>query len=226
MMGKAESVDKLRDEVSSILEEQRKSLENNEKVAQRRNELLGVINASIGIIDLSFDVLIGLQEKRINWQQLEGYSNGFGENLIFTGQTMAPLSLDFLKVSSAIKRQIPKETAKEVYNILKAVYEYFSSLSLDDDVKESVPNFQNANAVILAYFALNDLLLGKVVGDKENKKENSRLETVLQNLDNEINFKVNINELKGSIDKRGLESDKESVIEVSRGIFKEKLRQL
>ena len=222
----AESFGKLRDEVNGMLEEQRKSIENNEKAALRRKELLGVINASIGIIDLSFDVLIGLQEKRINWQRLDGYSNGFGGNFSFTGQTIASLSLDFSKVSSAIKRQIPKETSKEAYNILKAIYGYFRGLSLRDDFKESVPNFQNANSVILAYLALNDLLLGKVVGDKENKKENSQLETVLQNLDNETNFKVNIDELKGSIDKMGLETDKESVIEVSRGIFKKQLKQL
>jgi hypothetical protein len=252
MKGNAESFGKLRDEVNGVLEEQRKSLENNEKeekAALRRNELLGVINASVGIIDLSFDVLFGLQEKRINWQRLEGYANGFGENLSFTGQTIAPLSLDFLKVSSAVKRQIPKETSKEAYNILKAIYGYFNGLNLDEGLparrssgcwcsnlqmrlclnhafKDCHMNFQNAAAAILAYYMLNDLLLGKAVGDKDNKKENSHLETVLQNLANETNFKVNIDELKGSIDKMGLESDTENVIENSRRIFKEQLKQL
>jgi len=226
MKEKAESLGKLRDEVNGILEEQRKSLENNEKATLRRNELLGVINASIGIIDLSFDVLIGLQAKRINWQQVEDRSNGFGENLSFTGQTMPPLNLDFSNVSTAIKRQVPKETSKEAYNILKTIYEYFNGLSLNDDLKDYRPNLQNAKAVILAYYTLNDLLLGKAVGDKENKKENSQLETVLQNLANETNFKVNIDELKGNIDKMGLESDRESIIEESRGIFKEQLKQL
>jgi uncharacterized protein YihD (DUF1040 family) len=65
-----------------------------------------------------------------------------------------------------------------------------------------------------------------VVGDKENKKENNQLETVLQNLANETNFKVNIDELKSNIDKMGLESDRESAVEDSRGIFKEQLKQL
>jgi hypothetical protein len=249
MKGNAESLGKLRDEVNGMLEEQRKSLENREKAALRRNELLGVINASIGIIDLSFDVLIGLQEKRINWQQLEGYANGFGENLGFTGRTIASLSLDFSKVSSAIKRQVPKETSKEAYNVLKAIYGYFNGLNLDEGLptrrssgcwcsnlqmhlclnhvfKDCRLNFQNATAAILAYYTLNDLLLGRAVGDKDNKKENSQLETVLQNLANDTNFKVNIDELKGSIDKMGLESDTENVIENSRRIFKEQLKQL
>ena len=224
MESNAESLGKLRNEVN-WMQEQRKSLGNKGKVALRRKELLGVINASIDIVDLSFDILIGLQEKRINWQSLEEYSSSFGKNLSFTGQTIPPLNLDFSKVSSALKMQIPKETSKEAYNILKSTYGYFSGLSVNDEFKENHPNFHDAKAVILAYYTLNDVLLGKVVGDKENKKENSQLEVVLQNLANDINFKVNIAELMGSIDKMGLETDK-SVIENSRGIFKEQLKQL
>ena len=97
MKEKAESLGKLRDEVNRILEEHQKSLENNEKATLRRNELLGVINASIGIIDSSFDVLIGLQAKRINWQQVEDHSKAFGENLSFTGQTMPQLEPGLFK---------------------------------------------------------------------------------------------------------------------------------
>lgn len=226
MKKKDESFSKLRDQINGMLEEHTKSLENEGKATLRRNELLGIINTSIGFIDLSFDILIGLQEKRINWEQLEGYSKDFGENLSFTGQTMPPLNLDFSKVSSAIKRQVAKETSKDAYNILKAIYGYFNGLSPDDDLKDCRPNFQNVKALILAYYTLNDLLLGKVVEDKENKEENSQLEMVLQNLANETNFKVNIDELMDSIDRTSLESGRESVIEKSRGIFKEQLSQL
>lgn len=210
------------------LEDQRKSKENNEKeekASLRRNELLGVINTSVGIIDHSFDVLIGLQAKRINWQRIEGYSNDFGKNLSFMGQTMPPLNLDFSKISSAIKSQIPKEASNEAYSFLKAAYGYFHGLSVDDEFKENHPNFQDAKAVISAYFMLNDLLLGKVVGDKENKEEISQLESVLQNLAAETNFKVNIDELKSTINKIDVDSNRESVIERSREIFKEQLKQ-
>jgi len=48
----------------------------------------------------------------------------------------------------------------------------------------------------------------------------------LQNLAAETNFKINTDELKGNIDKIGHDSDKETVIEQSRGIFKEQLKQL
>ena len=138
---------------------------------------------------------------------------------------MPPLNLDFSKISSAIKSQLPKETSNEVYSILKTAYGYFNDLNLDDDPKENHPNFHDAKAVILAYFMLNDLLLGKAVGDKENKEEISQLESVLQNLAAETNFKVNIEELKSTINKIDVDSNKASVIERSREIFKQQLKQ-
>ena len=226
MEKKAESFGKLCDEVNGLLEEQRKTLEDNQKATLRRNDLTEIINASIGIIDLSFDALIGLQEKRVNWSRLEGYSSGLGEKLSFNGQTMAPLNLDFSKIALAIKKHVPKETSKEAYSILKSIYGYFNGLKLDDDLKETHPNFQNAKAVILAYYTLNDLLLGKIVGEKDSTKESLSLEGVLQNLANETNVKVDIEELKGTIDRMGIESDRESVIEDTRAIFKEQLKQL
>jgi hypothetical protein len=212
--------------VNRMFEEQPKSIWGDEQVALRRNELLEVVKASIDLIDLSFDILIGMHEKRINWLRLEDYSKDFGPNLSFTGQTMPPLNLDFLKISSAIKSQILRETSKEAYNILKVIYGYFDSLSLDDDFKESVPNFQSAKAIILSYYTLNDLLLGKLVGDKENKKENHQLESDLEILANNTSFKVNIDELLGNIDKVTPETDLESVIDNSRGIFKEQLKHI
>ena len=214
-------------QVNTILEDQRKTKEEKEeKEALRRNELLGVTNASVGIIDLSFDVLIGLQEKRIKWQRLEGYSNSLGENISFTAQTMPPMNLDFSKISPAVKSQLPKETSNEAFSILAAVYGYFDGLNPDEDQKENHPNFQDAKALISAYFMLNDVFLGKVVGDKENSAEVSQLEGALQNLAAETNFKVNVEELKGNIDKMALDSDKAKAIERSRKIFKEQLKQL
>ena len=222
---KTDSFGKLVEQINGILENQRKTVETDEKTGLRRSELLEVINASIGIVDLSFDVLIGLQDKRINWRQLEAYSKGFGENLKFTVQTLPPLNLDFSKIASAVETQVPNEASKEAFNVLKATYEYFNSLNPDEDIKENPLNFHEAKTLILAYFLLNDLLLGKFVGDKENSREISELETALQNLA-EANFKVDVEELKRSIDDISLEGDKQAIIEDSRAIFKEQLKQL
>jgi hypothetical protein len=140
-------------------------------------------------------------------------------------QTLPPLNLDFSKIASAVETQVPNEASKEAFNVLKATYEYFNSLNPDEDIKENPLNFHEAKTLILAYFLLNDLLLGKFVGDKENSREISELETALQNLA-EANFKVDVEELKRSIDDISLEGDKQAIIEDSRAIFKEQLKQL
>ena len=211
-----------------MIEEQQKTEENNkkeEKAAVRRNELLGVINTSISIIDASFNVLVGLQERHIDWQKLEGYNKNFGEPITFTAQTLPSLNLDVSKINSAIKTQIPKETSNQAFSILKATYEYFSGLGVDDEFKMNHPNTQDAKDEISAYFILNDLLLGKVVGDKDNKEENSQLESILQNLYAETNFKVNTEDLKGAINKIDVDSNRQNVIDRSREIFKQQLKQ-
>lgn len=223
---KSESFGPLRDQIQGLLEEQKKTMESNEKVHLRKSDLTGVINASIGIVDLSFNILMGLHEKRVNWTRLESYADSLGNNLNFKGQTMAPSNLDFAKVSAAIKRQVPKEISKEAYNILKSIYGYFEGLKPDVDLKENNLNIQKAKAVILAYFTLNDLLFGKVIGEKDSQKESLALEGVLQGLANESNVKVNVEELNVSVDRFGVEGDSESVIEDTRAIFMEQLKQL
>ena len=212
--------------VGGMFDEEPKSIWVDEQDALRKTELLEVVKVSFGLIELSFDTLICLQEKRIKWLRLEKYSKDFGANLNFTMQTMPPLNLDFLKISSAINSQDLQKTSKEAYNILKTIFEYFNGLSIDDDFKESVPNFKSAKTIVLAYYTLNDLLLGKLVGDKENKKEILQLESDLEILNNNTSFKVNIEELRISIEKATPENEFESAIHDTREIFKEQLKQV
>ena len=90
------------------------------------------------------------------------------------------LNLNFFNISSAIKSQNAKATSKEAYSILKDVFGYFDSLNLDDDLKDGALNYINTKAIILLYYMLNDIILGKTVGDKENKKETNQMESILQ----------------------------------------------
>ena len=171
------------------------------KVVLKSKELVNVIYDSMGLVDLSFDILVGLQKKRINWRLLEDYSKALGENSGFISQLMPSLKLDFSKIASAIKSNIPKETSETTYSLLKVIYSYFDTLRLDENTKEISPNLPSTKSIILSYFTLNDILLGRVIGEKDNKKETLQLESVLQILANTTEFRVNIEELKVSIDK-------------------------
>ena len=214
------------DQVNLRLEEQRniqqQTSETNLKNSLRSSELLEVINKSIDIVDLTFNLLIALQDKRINWQQIEAFADSFSVKLDFTGQTLPALNLDYSKIAPAVKTQVPKDASNEAFSILKAAYGYFEGLKPDEDIKENLLNIQTAKTLIYAYYLLNDLLLGRFVGDKDNGRENSELETALQNLV-EANFNVDVETLKESIN---LEGERQTVIEDCRAIFKEELKQL
>ncbi|MGA2682887.1 MAG: hypothetical protein ABSF44_13935 [Candidatus Bathyarchaeia archaeon] len=214
------------EQVNAMLEEQHISQEKtsqaNERTTQRRTELLSVIDRTVHTVDLSFDVLIGLQDKRINWQQIENSAKGFSENLNFTGQTLPPLSLEYTKITSAARAQVPKDASNGAFNILKATYRYFDGLKPEEDIMENSPNFQTTKNLVLAYFLLNDLLLGRFVGDENNAREIHELDVALQSLA-EANFIINAEALKGSI---SLEDEKQTVIDGARAVFKEQLKYL
>ncbi len=214
------------EQVNGILEEQRanqlKTAEANEKNTQRKNELQAVIEKSIHIVDSSFDVLIGLQDKRISWPQVEAFANELSTNLNFTGQTLPPLVLDYSKIVSAVKAQVPRDASKEAFDILKALNGYFDALKPEEDAKENPLNFQTTKTLISVYFMLNDLLLARFVGDKTNSREIGELEAALQSLA-EVNFKVDVEALKGSI---SVEGEKQVAIDDSRAIFKDQLKKL
>ena len=214
------------EQVNAMLETQRsgqqKTAETNQKTTQRKVELIAVIEKAVRIVDLSFDVLIGLQDKRIDWQQIETSASGLGESLNFTAQTLPPLNLEYVKIGSAAKAQTPKDTSNEAFNLLKTAYRYFDNLNPEDDVKENQPNFQTTKNLVLAYFLVNDLLLGRFVGDKDNTREIHELDVALQRLA-EANFIVNLEVLKGSLN---LEDEKQAVIEGTRAVFKEQLKYL
>jgi hypothetical protein len=220
-----ESFSDLRERILFLQEERRKTLESEEKTNLRKTDLKIVISASMNIVDLLFDILMGLHEKRVDWKRLDSYNNSLTENLKFSLQSLEPFLLDFQKMSSAISKQIPKEVSVEAYSLLKLTYRYFDGLKLEDDLKEAHPNFRDAKSIIIAYYTLNDLLLGKAVREKDNRKEKHQLDSVLQILAYNTNFEVDIEHLKDIIDREIPQSDLEIVVEDVRSIFKEQLSQ-
>ena len=92
-----ESFSELRDKIRNMLEERRKTLEFNEKAIIRKKDLTSIIDASMGIADLSFDVLIELNEKRIDWNRLDGVTANFKENLTLPSKKLRRFSWIYRK---------------------------------------------------------------------------------------------------------------------------------
>jgi hypothetical protein len=216
----SESVTLLFDQIQNLLKDRKKTIENNEKSYLRKNDLRKVMDT----IDLSFDILMGLNEKAIDWIHLEDNTAGLLDS--WKNYEGAPLNLDFANVSSAIKRRNVEETSREAYGILKSVYEYFDGLKPLDYLKDDSVNVPIAKNLILTYYMLNDVLFGKVVGEEDNEKEILALEGVLLDLAIGSNVKFNIEELKSGIIRLGAKVDCDRVFNDIRVSFKEKLSLL
>jgi hypothetical protein len=213
----SELIISLCDQIQSLLKDRKKTLEINNKSYIIINDLRKVMD----IIDLSFDILMGLNEKEINWINLEGNVARLLDSWKLDGD--APLNLDFANVSAAIKRRIAEETSKEAYSILKFVYEHFDGIKPKDYQKDNSVNVPNAKDLILAYYLLNDVLFGKVFGEVDNEKEILALEGVFLDLANGSNIKLNIEELKSGIYKLGVEVDRDRIFKDIRACFKQNL---
>jgi hypothetical protein len=220
---KNESLVGLRDQIRGLLEGQRKKVEINEKTNPPKNDLKLIINFSIDIVDLSFNILMELSRKKISWDSLERYVDSLGTNLTFKGQTMETLKLNFGDFFAAIKKHAPKETSKEAIKILKTIYSYFDSSKVDEDLNLEL---QNAKTAILAYYALNDLIFAKLVDRVADEKENLALESALLSLAVKSNVKVNFGELKARIDRIDDEGENQGFVEDTRSIFKDQLKLL
>jgi hypothetical protein len=65
-----------------------------------------------------------------------------------------------------------------------------------------------------------------IVGDQEIGKESNELVTMLDDLSKGTDLKINVEAIKDIINKLGMEKGEESVIEESRAVFRQQLKEL
>ncbi|MCW4003168.1 MAG: hypothetical protein NWE95_04555 [Candidatus Bathyarchaeota archaeon] len=221
-----ESFSELRDKVRLLIDENQKVLQEKEASRLRGVELAMMVGAVLPVVDAVFDVLRGLHVKKIDWSPIEAQWSPVGKSWNFETQNLHPLSLDLSLMSDSIALQSSKKVAKEGFVVLKLIRGYFDGLKVADDFSDVHPNFKDAMALVDAYFALNDVFLGKIVGDKNVVKECGFLEGLLQKLGDETNFKVNFEELNACVGRLDVGVDVEGVVGEVRAIFKEQLSQM
>ena len=221
-----DSFAELKDKLRALLAEREIAQQKNEKFEKRKFEFSATIKAILPVVDECFNILINLNEKRIDWSHITWYCDSLGKNLNITNQTLSALSLDFAKVADAVALQSPANTANEVGNLLRLVSGYFRGLGIDNDLVDMHPNSHDSVVLVDSYLALNDVFLGKIVGDKDNKDEYLFLENSLSYLSEATNFKVNVDELKADIDKFDSVADKQNVVEDARDLFRTSLSQI
>jgi len=221
-----ESFSTLRDKINVLLEEHKKSLQKEENFVKIKSDIILNLDSTLPVVDRVFDILFFLRRKRIDWNQINNCCINLGQALNLTPQTLPSLALDFSKLSSAVTIQSANGVVDEVFRLLKTIYEYFNGLPIDDFLSDVHINIKDTIVIVNSYFILNDILLGKIVGQKDNLREIRFFENLLKNLDDEANYKVKIDELKISIDSVNLEGDLEAFVDNVRTTFKEPLSEL
>ena len=221
-----ESFTELRDKLRGMIKEYKITLEKNAKPGQRKNELTATIKAIVPVVDTCFDILMSLNQKIPNWKHIAQFCSNLGQNLSINNQFLPSLALDFSRIPLEVELQSAQNVANEVRTFLKFIHEYFAALNVKDDLADMHRNLQDTVTLVSSYYALNDIFFGKVVGEKDNKTENLYLEDSLLYLSESTNFKVNVEEIKVSINRFDVEDDKDTVVGDTREIFKAQLSQL
>jgi hypothetical protein len=224
---KTELVQAIHDKVTEALKEQRKTLQDEEATKQKRAELTKMLSVSVEIVDSLFDILRSLHG-RVNWNRVESSLTRYEENarnLKF--QSEGAVNFESAKLSSAIKEHILPEISKETFGILRSLYDYFSESTAKTEIPEQIhPNYHDAKATILAYYTLNDIILGVIVGDEEIGKESKELVTMLEALSKVTDSKITVDAVKDVVNKLVMEKGKENFIEESRAALRQQLKEL
>jgi hypothetical protein len=215
------------EKIPETFREERKAVEDKEVVKQKRNQVGKTVSAAMEITDSLFDILRSLH-RWVDWNRIEVFSKRFEENVgILTAQKMGTLELDSKKLSSAIEERLHEEISKEAFDLLRLLHDYFGGLvSENGSLKEIHPNYSDARTVIRAYYLLNDIALGVIVGDDEIDEEHDELMMTLETLSRRTGLKINNKAIEDVIAKLSGKKGKESAIKKSRAVFKRQLNNL
>ena len=179
------------------------------------------------IVDPLFDILRSLQGK-INWKRVEEKLKQAKENAeAFTDRNFGAVNLNFAKLSAAVKAHVPGEAGKEGYSLLKALKDYFDSMTLNiQAATQANPNYTSLQTAIQAYYTLNDIVLGVEVYDEEIVKESLEFSKMLDQLTKDTHAALNINPLKDAATKIARAKGAENAVAEFRALFKQQFQEL
>jgi hypothetical protein len=219
-----ESAKTICEEMNSALKNQEESMKKNELAEQEQSNLANIINIALDLSDALFDMLWHLHGKT-DWTRIEEASKRAQENAKkLPRQTATTTVLNFTKLSSPIKKKNSEEVSKIVYDVLKSVLDYLNELTLNKKPLSGVhANNDYAKRVVLAYYTLNDIIFGIIVGDEEIEKEKRELVIALKDLEKTMDVNIDPDAIENAIDTLGTEEVNEGLIAKIRTSFRQQL---
>jgi len=221
---KEEPANAIFEEVDSALKKQKETLETERTPAQIPNDLIDTMKAFLETTDSLFDILMSLHG-RVDWNRLENALKSYEENAkLLPIQKTGTMIIDFTKLESAIRNSRLEEISKEVYDTLKSLKGQFNELALNNVLPEKVhPDYEDAKRIILAYYTLNDIIIGTIVGDKEINRERNELAAMLEGLAKTVELHIDVDAIIRVSDRLVNEKVDESLIEQNRTVFKQQI---
>jgi hypothetical protein len=215
------------EKIPETLREQRGISEDEEVAKQKSNQISKIVSIAMEIADSLFDILRSLHGW-VDWNNIQAFSKRFEENLgALTKEAIGRIEMDSKKLLLAIEEQLTEEISKEAFDLLRVLHAYFSRLVSENDSFNKIhPNYSDARTTIQAYYLLNDIGLGTIVGDDEIGEEHDELAITLENLSKATGLKIKIEAIKDVITEMGSKKGKESAIEKSRTVFRRQLHTL
>jgi len=219
---KEEPANAIFEEVDSALKKQKETLETERTPPQIPNDLIDTIKASLETTDSLFDILMSLHG-RFDWNRLENALKSSEENAnLLPIQKTGIMIIDFTKLESTIRNNRLEEISKEVYDTLKSLSGQLNELALNNVLPEKVhPDYEDAKRIILAYYTLNDIIIGTIVGDKEINRERNELAAMLEGLAKTVELHIDVDAIIRVSDRLVNEKVDESLIEQNRRVFKQ-----
>ena len=226
---KGESANAICEEINSALSGQ-DEVPKDEVSKQEYSEIVNLVKGAWDVSDSMFDILMNLQG-RVNWNRQEialKRSEEIVKNLPIQHTNRA--DFDFTRLTSTIRTRSPEEAAKAAYNILKSLNGYLNDLSINNVALQKIhPNYDDAKQMALAYYMVNDIIFGTIVGDKEIEKEKNELLERLDELSKTMEYKIDTEVIKRATDSlaRALnDENKESLVVENRAVFRQQFEDL
>ncbi len=216
------SADPIFGEVDAALKKQMQTIETEKAVSAAPKELIDLIKVSFDTTDSLFDILRSLHG-RIDWTRVGDLLKRYGEIAKgLSSETYGSVKMEFAKSEAATKNNHPEEISKEVYENLKSLNDYLNQIAMNNVLPEKThPNYEDAKRMLLAYYALNDIIIGIVVGDKEIDKERSEFAAMLEALEKTMTLNIDHDALTQVANRLVIEKVDESLVLEDRTIFKQ-----
>jgi hypothetical protein len=227
LVEKTESATTICEEINSAMRGQTEEAEDQKANDQKRIETAKIVTIAWEIGDYLFDLLMNLQG-RVDWNRQETALKRFVESAknLPTIET-STANLDSTRLEATIKAHRSEEVSKEAYGILKAIDAYLNKLAANGVLPQKIhPDYNDAKQMVLAYYTLNDIIFGTIVGDKEIEKEKNELALMLDRLSKTLELKIDVEVIKRAASSLVIGEIKEGIIEESREVFRQQFAGL